>query len=80
MRRFSDSLTQFSCDMHFITGHLANACSDASDMMQDKTGQDALRLLMGFVEDMRASTMIAENLADNIIVSATLIEESDTYI
>lgn len=80
LRHFAERLAQFEQDLGSIADHTAALCGDASGMMQDDSGQEALRLLTSVVEDLRAEATVALRLSENLIRSAQLMEDSETLL
>lgn len=80
MRRFSSCLDQFSSDLSFTVGDLLASCYDASDMMRDESGQQALYLLMSIAEDIKVQISAANRVAENLCISAKYVEDSDELL
>ena len=80
MRHFAISLKQFSTDLTSVVSDLKACCYEASDMMQDETGQEALYVLLSLAENLLKATFWANDLSDRIKKSAELIELSDTLL
>lgn len=80
MRQFAASLDRFSSDLSYTVGDLISSCYDASEMMQDESGQQALQVLMGIAEDIKVQISAANRVAENLLTSAKLVEESDELL
>ena len=80
MRQFAASLEQFSSDLSYTVGDLLASCYDASDMMRDDSGQQALYLLMDIAEDIKVQISAANRVAENLKISAKLVEDSDELL
>ena len=80
LRHFAESLSQFCQDIDSIADRVCARCGEASGMMRDDSGQEALRLLSAIAEDLRAEAVVAQRLAENLNLSAQFMEESETYL
>ena len=80
MRVFASALSQFCSDMNFAVLDMVSCCNESSAMMQDKSGQEALRLIHEFAEEMGTQIAVAERLRENVLISAQYIEESDQLL
>ena len=80
MRHFSSCVIQHSSELSEILDDFSRACDSALDMMHDKTGKDAVSILLDIIEDIRSEMNRAVDLANRVTVSAKLIDESDSLL
>lgn len=78
--RFAEKLNLFSSNLSFYIGDFISCCNDASDTMQDASAQQAIYLLSGIAESLKADMHVALLLSEYITKSAKLMEESDSLL
>lgn len=80
MRSFSTFLEYFGDETDFYSSDLRCNCSTASDLMKDKTGEEALSIIAALAEDITVQIYAAKELSQRLLKSAELVEESDECI
>jgi hypothetical protein len=80
MRTFADQADYFSDNMNRSTDRLRQLLGDAYDCMQDASGHEALEILEDLVNTCENMTRYTRNLAEQILVSAKLLEESNELL
>ena len=80
MRQFAASLDRFCLSISSSAQDLLSSCFDASDMMRDDSGQQAIHALESLVKDIMGQIDVAERVAENLRYSAKLVEESEALL
>lgn len=80
MRSFSTFLEYFCDETDFYSSDLRCNCSAAADLMKDKTGEEALSIIVALAEDITVQIYAAKELSQRLLKSAELVEESDECI
>jgi len=80
MRSFSTFLEYFSDETDFYSSDLRCNCSAAADLMKDKTGEEALSIIVALAEDITVQIYAAKELSQRLLKSSELVEESDECI
>lgn len=80
MRHFSNCVIQHSSELSDILDDFSRACGSALDMMRDKTGTDAVSIILDIIEEIRVEMNRTVDLANRVNVSAKLIDESDSLL
>ena len=80
MRTFSSASNAIANELEDVCSHLKQELYAANSYMQDGSGQAALEILSDLVEETMVAVNFIRTLADQIQLSAELLEESDTLL
>ncbi len=80
MRTFADQAEYFSDNMNRSTDRLRQLLGDAYSCMQDPSGHEALAILEDLVTTCENMTRYTRNLAEKILESAQILEESNELL
>lgn len=87
VNRESVGLRTFASASENIAGELEDVCSrlkqklyDAGSYMQDASGHEAISIVSELVEETTVSLSSIRSLAEKIVRSAELLEQSDTLL
>lgn len=80
MKTFSSESHNIANEMEAICSHLTQMLYNADNYMQDQSGQEAISIVEELVEESSVVVNFLRLLADQVTLSAELLEESDTLL
>ena len=80
MRTFKAEVYEISNETEDIASHLKKLLAQASDNMRDQTGQSAIAIVCELIEETVEATEALKSIADKILKSAEILEESDLIL